>query len=170
MVYQKIGRAPGSLLPRTAQENLMRNPGQKQNYEIAESLLLREHSLLKNLVRVFLDALAIDKAKEHWNYFQEQWKANIVNYVKNINGVQHVGDMEIDQYKHNFKYKTVVRLVQEYVLRLEEFDQISQRYPNIPPENNKLLFGTNRQLKELHDRLMTYWKELKNPEPSAILR
>jgi hypothetical protein len=115
MKYNSLGNAPGSLLPKNAQENLMKNPGKIQNYDLAESFLLRENAMVLDLVNYFLNNPALQKAEEYWDYFQTQWKQNIINYIKNTNATTNVSDVEVSHYKSHYRYRTAVLMVEEYV-------------------------------------------------------
>jgi hypothetical protein len=139
----------------------MKKPGETRNIALAETYLVREAALVRDLVGFFLKNPASDKAEEYFTYFQDQWRQNIVNYVKNINGQQIVHKIEIDQYKSHYKYRTAVRLVEEYVTRSKELDKMKARYPYIPVEKNKVLFGLYKNRSEIHSRLIPFFKILK---------
>lgn len=169
MQYSSIGKAPGSLLSKNAKQSLMKNPGKSRDYDMAESLLVREAALVRDLVGYFLKSPTAEKANDYWIYFQEQWKQNIVNYIKNINGQQIVHDIEVDQYKNHYKYRTAIRLVEEFTIRSAEMDKVKSRFPNLPPEKNKTLFGLVRAKNEIHARLMPLYKQIKDSVDSPDL-
>lgn len=160
MKYSPLVSTPGSLMPKNA--NVMRNPGLKRNYDFADNCLLREATMVKDLIAYFLNSPSTDKADEYWTYFKSQWKQNIINYIKNTNGTTSVTEKEINHYKKHYKHRTALRLVSEYVERSKELDRIKIRYPHIPPDQNKLLFGNQRNLQEIHSRLMPYYKNMKD--------
>lgn len=167
MKYGNIGRAPGTLLPKDSAD-VMRNPGAKRNFDLADTYLLRERTLLKDLVKMMLNQPTLDKAQKHFEYFLTQWKQNIISYIKNEIGQQSVTEKEIEHYRNNYKYLTTVRLVQEYVLRLKEREKIMKMYPTVPVEKNYKVYGIDRNIANIHGRLMSYWKELQEPDLSLI--
>lgn len=159
MQYGSIGKAPGSLVSKS--DRTMANPGKARNYELSESFLFREACLVRDLLAFFLKDPDEKKAVEYWKFFNDQWKNNIINYIKNTAGTQVIHDEEIDHYKNHYKYRTAVRLVQEFVNRKTEMARIMEKYPNAGPTTNRTLFGFKRSLDSIHSRLMPYLKELK---------
>lgn len=158
MKYGALGNSIGSLVPRSAQNKLMRNPGRQQDYEIAESLLLREAAMVKDLVSYFLKDPSLDKAEEYWNFFQGQWKDNIINYIKNTTAVQTVFDKQVDQYKSRYRYRTAIRLIEELILRKRELAQLEDRIVRQSPNSDRATFGLKTKISDIHTRLMPYYK------------
>lgn len=161
MRYASLGQTPGSLIPKSSQDKMLKNPGRVQNYDLAESFMFRETTMVKDLVSYFLSQPTTEKAEEYWKYFQGQWRQNIINYIKHTNGVESVFDNEIEHYKNNYKYKTAIRLVEEYVKRLVEMNRIQERFPKAASDNSKSMWTMNRIVNDIHLRLIAYSKELK---------
>lgn len=172
MRYDKFVKTPGSLVPRQSPNDLMSNPGRSQNYDLAESYLVREAGLVRDLVGFFLAGPPAEKAEEYWVFFSRQWKDNIVNYIKNINAVSVVNDAEVEHYKNHYRYRTAIRMAAEYVERIKQIDRIKDAHPNVPPERNRLLFGINRNVANIHSRLMEFHKLMKAQveDPDTMLR
>ena len=172
MRYDKIVKTPGSLVPRQSPRDLVGNPGRTQSYDLAESYLVREAGMVRDLVGYFLASPTAEKADEYWAFFNKQWKDNIVNYIKNINGVPNVSDTEIEHYKNHYRYRTAIRLVEEYVDRTKQIEKVKLAHPNVPPERNRLLFGFNRSVASIHSRLMEFHKLMKAQleDPDTMIR
>lgn len=159
--YSPFVRTPGSLIPKSAQGTVMGNPGRDRNYDVAENCLLRESAMVRDLVAYFLKSPSLTKSEEYWDFFKGQWKKNIVNYIKSTNGALSVSDVEVEQYKGHYKYRTALRLIGEYVQRSREMQKIKDRYPHVPPEKNKLLWGHQKSLNDIHGRLMPFHQQMK---------